>query len=191
MSDQAPVLFIKNMVCQRCTMAVEKVLQDHAIPYHEVSLGIVSLSDKVEDSKLKLFFADLEKLGFEQILSADKRLVESMRNLIIQEIRQPEASLSKTWSVIMSEAFHRDYSGLSKLFSSVEGMTLEHYIVLQKIERAKELLLYDEHNVSEIADLLGYSSGQIFATQFKNHTGFTPTAFRKQHPRLRRGLDEV
>jgi AraC-like DNA-binding protein len=97
------------------------------------------------------------------------------------------------WSVILSEELKYDYKHLSSLFSSVEGITLEQYIILQKIERVKELLFYDELNINEIADRLGYSSVQHLSTQFKKITGSTPTAYKKSYTALtaRKGLDSV
>src|SRR5690606_8974309 len=130
--------------------------------------------------KLAQLDASLENLGFERIDDRKGRLIENIKKVVLEVIHGNKLQKQKyNWSVILSEKLHYDYNYLSGLFSSVEGITLEQYIIRQKTERAKELLFYDELTLTEIADLLGYSSVAHLSGQFKKVTGFTPSQFKK------------
>lgn len=187
--------FIKNMVCNRCVMAVQGVFEKVGMHPAKVSLGEVVLKeDHIEESKLKEVDAELTHLGFERIDDRKARIIEGMKNKIIQMIHHSEQlSRKHNWSKILSDEMHYEYNYLSNLFSSVEGITLEQYIIRQKIERAKELLFYDELNLSEIADRLGYSSVAHLSAQFKKVTGLTPSELKKSREidKSRKPLDKI
>ncbi len=193
MEKENDVVYIKNMVCQRCIMAVEEILNKHDIDYSDIQLGAVYLNTPIGEQAYKAVFSDLESIGFERVEDADRKLVEDIKRLVISTLRHLEKDQTqlKKWSTLISDAFHKDYSHLSKVFSEIEGNTIEHFIILQRIERIKELLLYNELTISEMAHQLGYSSSQFLSTQFKQHTGLTPSQFKRNHRGLRKELDRL
>lgn len=185
-------IFIKNMVCPRCITAVTSILNTLQIDYNEVRLGEVDLDQKLSVSQYKDLSEKLKAEGFELIYDRKTSLVERTKSLVIDKIHH-HLSLSEalTWADYLNKHLHLDYKYLSSLFSSQENITLEHYIILQKIERIKELLIYDELTLTEIADQLSYSSSAYLSNQFKRHTGLTPTAFKQSQDRNRRSLDQI
>jgi len=187
--------YVKNMVCNRCIMAVQQQLEGLGLHPEKVVLGEVNLRE--EEISVKTW-ATIDKalhdLGFERIDDRKSRLIESIKVEVIKRIHHPDGLDRKhTWSTILAEKLHYDYNHLSSLFSSVEGITLEQYIIRQKIERVKELLFYDERNLSEIADLLGYSSVAHLSSQFRKITGLTPTGLKKSRNTdgVRKPLDHI
>lgn len=187
-------LYIKNMVCQRCVAAVRQEFEKVGLHPTQVALGEVTLESELEDSTLVKLKSNLTALGFELIDDKKGRLIEAIKNLVIQRIHHTERlHLKFNWSDILKDELKHDYNYLSSLFSSVEGMTLEHYIILQKIERVKELLFYDELTLGEIADRLDYSSVAHLSSQFKKITGLTPSEQKKSRTSTsqRRPLDSV
>jgi AraC family transcriptional regulator len=174
-------LHIKNMVCNRCKIVVRQELEKLGHHPVKVELGEVEL-DKATLNADELAQIDnaLLSVGFERIDDKKARLVENIKNKVITTIHSDAASNRKfNWSDILADELNYDYAYLSSLFSSVEGITLEQYIIRQKIERAKELLFYDELNLSEIAMKLGYSSVAHLSSQFKKITGLTPSELKK------------
>lgn len=187
-------LAIKNMVCNRCIMVVNDIFEKHGIKPQQTTLGEVTLDTPLSPQDLKAIDHDLEAVGFQRIDDKKTQLIERLKNFIIQKIHHSEyLDLKFNWSSVLSEELHYDYNYLSSLFSSEEGITLEHYIIHQKIERAKELLCYDELNMNEISDRLGYSSVQHLSTQFKKVTGLTPSTFKKSiaTENARKTLDSI
>jgi AraC-like DNA-binding protein len=184
-------LYIKNMVCNRCITAVESVLKKQEIPHITVRLGEVETSDDISSEKLENLRRDLASLGFELLDDAKKKIIEKIKNVIIQHIHHSNQEEHHNYSEILSRSLLKDYSYLSNLFSSVEGITIERYIISQKIERVKELIIYDELTLSEIADKLGYSSVAHLSSQFKKVTGLTPSHFKQIGLSRRKPLDEV
>lgn len=188
-------LFIKNMVCNRCIMVVRQVLEKQGLHPENISLGEVVLREpQLSDVELSRLEHALAEVGFERIDDRKARLIESIKKVIIRRIHHSDkASSPFNWSHVLSEEMHYDYNYLSSLFSSVEGITLEQYIIRQKIERAKELLFYDELTLSEIANKLGYSSVAHLSGQFKKVTGFTPSEMKKSRmpDQKRKPLDSV
>lgn len=176
-------LYIKNMVCHRCIQAVKEALDKLGFDQEYVSLGEVKLKqEKLTPDELNRIDSTLITLGFERIDDRKSRLIEAMKKKIITMVHHSEnLHLKMNWSDILSEEFHYDYNYLSNLFSSVEGITLEQYIIRQKIEKVKELLFYDELTLSEIANRLGYSSVAHLSGQFKKVTGLTPSELKKSH----------
>lgn len=184
-------LFIKNMVCRRCIMAVENVLKNLEIDYHSIQLGEVTLMnsiDKVTEAKLTI---ELDSLGFELIDDKKSKLIGQIKSLIIEVIHMQNEPIRENLSDLISEKLHHDYNSLSSLFSDLEGITIEKYYIAQKIEKVKELLVYDEMTLSQIADQLNYSSVAYLSNQFKKVTGMTPTEFKHGRTLKRKHLDEI
>jgi YesN/AraC family two-component response regulator len=186
-------VFVKNMVCQRCVAAVRQEFEKVGLHPTQVALGEVTLESELEESTLVKLKSNLTALGFELIDDKKGRLIEAIKNRVIQKIHHTERlDLRFNWSDILKDELNHDYNYLSNLFSSVEGVTLEHYIIHQKIERVKELLFYDELTLSEIADRLGYSSVAHLSGQFKKITGLTPSELKKSRiTSARKPLDSV
>ena len=185
--------YIKNMVCDRCIMAVNDAFGKLNLLPEKVSLGEVVLrEDSIDENVKNELDISLQKLGFERIDDRKGRLIEAIKNKIIKIVHHSEGiDLKFNWSDILAEEFHYEYNYLSHLFSSVEGITLEQYIIRQKIERVKELLFYDELNLGQIASRLGYSSIAHLSAQFKKVTGLTPTELKKSRVVSRKSLDNV
>jgi AraC family transcriptional regulator len=182
-------LFIKNMVCNRCILVVQQELEKLDISFTHMDLGEVSLSTTPSSDKLKVLGERLHGLGFELLDDKKTALVEKLKTTIIRLIQN--GSLNTKLSIVLQEALDTDYHYLSTVFSTMEGLTIEKYVILQRIERVKELLQYDEMNLSEIADNLGYSSVQHLSQQFKKITGLTPTGYRQLKTNDRKPLDMV
>jgi AraC family transcriptional regulator len=188
-------LYIKNMVCNRCISAVKNELERQGLHPEKISLGEATLSEnELSATQLADLDTALINLGFERIDDRKARLIDAIKSKVIQVIHHTDQADTKfNWSTILSEQIHYDYNYLSTLFSGVEGITLEQYIIRQKIERVKELLFYDELSLSEIAVKLGYSSVAHLSSQFKKVTGFTPSELKKSRAidQIRKPLDSV
>lgn len=189
------VLHIKNMVCDRCKMVVSQQLEKLGLHPLKVSLGEITLQEEaIPEAVQNQLDSDLLTLGFERIDDRKARLIESIKGKIIGMIHYTERVDRKfNWSDVLAGEMQYDYNYLSTLFSSVEGITLEQYIIRQKIERVKELLFYDELNLSEIADKMGYSSVAHLSGQFKKVTGLTPTQMKnaREIDQNRKSLDNL
>lgn len=189
-------LYIKNMVCPRCIRSVEHVLVAAGLEAKNVQLGEAVLATSPSHIQLAALRQSLEAEGFELLDNRNSRLVEQIKNLLVNEIHHSTGKKSETinFSDFLARETGHEYSQLSKLFSSVEGITIEKYIIAQKIERVKELLAYDELSLGEIAWQTGYSSTQHLSKQFHRVTGMTPTQFKAEHGRRgsgRKTLDVV
>jgi AraC family transcriptional regulator len=174
-------LYIKNMVCNRCIMVVDQELQRLGLHPKKVTLGeVVVEEDALSPEQLDKLDVSLSKFGFERIDDRKARLIEAIKSKVIQMIHHSDkVDVRFNWSTVLSEELHYEYNYLSNLFSGVEGITLEQYIIRQKIEKVKELLFYDELNLSQIANRLGYSSVAHLSAQFKKVTGLTPSEMKK------------
>ncbi len=180
------------MVCNRCIMVVKSEMDKLGIPVKSVSLGIVEIHEEVISAKqLNQLDKRLNLNGFERISDKTSRTIETIKTIIIQNIHHSETSIKMNWSDFIANELHYEYNYLSSLFSSVEGITIEQYIIRQKIEKVKELLLYDELTLNEIAWNLGYSSAAHLSGQFKKVTGLTPSGFKKMVENGRRTLDNL
>jgi AraC-like DNA-binding protein len=169
------------MVCDRCIAAVEKEVSSHGLEIKTIKLGEVDLGDvTVEQAKLQSIESNLKLLGFELIDNKRQRLADQIKTFIIEQVHYKGRQEPVKLSVLLSEEFHYEYNYLSNLFSSVEGITIEHYHIQQRIEKTKELIDYDELTLSEIAHELGYSSAAHLSSQFKKLTGITPTQYKEQ-----------
>lgn len=179
------------MVCNRCILVVQQELQKLGIDNCKVTLGEVETEAEIPMDKLTQFQHNLDALGFELLDSSKKKVIEKIKNIIIQRVHQSSDENHNNLSDILSKALHKDYTYLSGLFSEVEGITIEKYLINQKIEKVKELIIYDELSLSEIAYKLGYSSVAHLSNQFKKVTGLTPSHFKQVGQNKRKPLDQV
>ena len=185
-------LHIKNMGCNRCIKVVKDELEALKLKIETIELGKVTIASPLDESKMAAIKELLHKNGFALIDDKKSRLIDRIKTLIIETTHyQKEMAASVNSSAYISKELGYDYSYLSKLFSSVEGITIEKYIIHQKIERVKELLVYDELSLKEISYQLAYSSVQHLSNQFKKVTGLSPSHFKKLKGSKRKALDEV
>jgi len=178
------------MVCPRCISAVEKVFNDINIKPLQTQLGEITLSKELSVKQTIELKDKLEYLGFELLDDNKSQQIDKIKSTIIHHIHHLEDA-KFVFSEILANELNKEYSQLSKLFSSTEGITIEQFIILQKIEKVKELLMYNQMNLSEIADKMGYSSVAHLSSQFKKTTGLTPSQFKAQGIRLRKTLDKI
>lgn len=184
-------IYIKNMVCNRCIMVVETQLKSLGIHALSARLGEVVLEQEPTEKQRAELRGLLESVGFEWIDSKKVRLIEQVKNAIIELVHRNNNDLKINLSDYISAKVNHDYTYVSNLFSEVESTTVEQYFIAQKIERVKELLVYDELALSEIADLLNYSSTAHLSAQFKKVTGLTPSHFKQIKENKRKPLDSV
>ena len=180
------------MVCNRCIKVVKEELEDLGLSVEEIKLGEVKLAGTVNPDVLKTVGDKLEENGFALLDDKKTQIVEKVKNVVIDLVRKSEHDRPKlNYSHLIAERVGYDYNYLSTLFSAMESLTIERYIILQRIEHVKELLVYGEHTLSEIAFLVGYSSVQHLSAQLKKITGLTPKHFKGIGKNKRRGLDQV
>ena len=184
-------IFVKNMVCNRCISAVESIFNDSNIAIKNIQLGEIESQNDLSDDVLQNLEKKLLSNGFERIKDSSHQMVEKIKNFIISNISELDIDEDFLLSEFLSSKMYKDYSILSKTFSQNESVTLEHYFILQKIEKVKELLLYNEFTLTEISGKLGYKSVQHLSTQFRSITGFTPTEFKKLKIHHRKPLDQI
>ncbi len=185
------VLIIRNMVCPRCIEAVTEIFATHGHAGAEVSLGRVRLDAPLTEEARRKISKALKEAGFELLDDPRARMVNEIKRLVIERIRSLNGPQSDTFSRYLSETLHKDFSAISRLFSTVEGMTLERYILKVRTEYVKELLMYDELTLSEIAFRLDYSNTAHLSSQFRKETGMTPTQFKKLSDPERNSLDSL
>jgi AraC family transcriptional regulator len=189
----ASTLLVKNMVCHRCVLSVEDILKKANIPFQHVTFGEIHLHGPLTPDQTALLSARLKDVGFELIDNQMSGLIEKIKMLVIQRARNEnkgkEARINL--STYLSETLHYEYTHLSSIFSAVEGRTIENYFIEQRIEKAKELLIYGQMTLSEIAFELDYSSPAHLSTQFKKTTGLTPSHFKEVGMARRKALDQV
>ncbi|MFT3884039.1 MAG: AraC family transcriptional regulator [Flavobacteriales bacterium] len=172
-------LTIRNMVCDRCKAAVERMLRAQGLPITHLDLGEVELGRTPSEAELEELRFRLEQEGFELMDDRTAAMVARIKTAIVKLVHHSEAMQGRVkLSEYLATALGRDHSTLSKLFSQVEGSTIEQYFLLQRLERVKELIKYDELTLSEIADRMGFSSVAHLSAQFKKLTGMTPSAFK-------------
>lgn len=184
-------MFIKNMVCNRCIMVVQNELDKLGIKATNIKLGEVTLKKELTSKERNALDEALVSLGFQVIDDKKSRIIEKIKNVIIDLVHHQDNNTKNNLSEVLSSELHHDYNYLSSLFSEVEGTTIEKYFIAQKIEKVKELLVYDELSLSEIAFQLNYSSVAYLSNQFKKVTGLTPSHFKQIKADKRKPLDEV
>lgn len=179
------------MVSLRCKMLVKDELKALGIKHAIVDLGTVDLLDDIKPSQRELLKTALLKSGLELMDDKKAILIEKIKNVITELIHFTDEVPKVNTTHYLSQKLGYDYTYLANIFSEVQGTTIEHYIILHKIERVKELLLYNEMNLSEISYLLNYSSVSHLSNQFKKITGLTPTFFKNLKNKKRNTLDNV
>lgn len=179
------------MVCNRCIMVVKDELEKLGFQTSSLSLGEADLVGEIDEVNKHRIGEHLLKFGFELIDDRKSRLIGQIKSIIIELVHHRDNELKTNLSDHLAGALNHDYTYLSNLFSEVEGTTIEKYFISQKIEKVKELLVYDELTLSEIASQLNYSSVAHLSNQFKKVTGLTPSHFKNVKVGRRRPLDEV
>lgn len=194
MQYMSTTLHIKNMVCDRCKLVVGQELEKLGLKPEKIALGEITVEGDISGETQKKLDDALMSVGFERIDDRKARLIENIKKTVIELIHHDSPQTRKlNWSDILADRLNYEYNYLSSLFSSVEGITLEQYIIRQRIEKVKELLFYDELTLSEIADKLGYSSVAHLSGQFKKITGLTPSELKRsrQVDGNRKPLDSI
>lgn len=172
-------------------MVVRNELQKLGYKSSSVTLGEVVLDKDISVEEKNNITKVLEPIGFELIDDKKSRIIEKIKNIIIDLVHRKDGELKTSLSDLLSTVLHHDYNYLSNLFSEIEGTTIEKFFIAQKIERVKELLVYDELSLSEIAFRLNYSSVAYLSNQFKKVTGLTPSHFKQIKDEKRKPLDKV
>lgn len=184
-------IYIKNMVCDRCVMVVRDIFARLSIEVAQVVLGEVEVPDTLTAEQVKQLTSQLEAVGFEVIDNRRSKLIEQIKNYIRDLVYRQEGVLKVNLSDYLAAQLHLDYPYLTTLFSEAEGTTIEKYYIAQKIERVKELLVYDDLSLSEIAHRLNYSSTAHLSSQFKKVTGLTPTFYKQLADKRRKPIDKI
>lgn len=192
MSCNVPMkVFIKNMVCSRCILVIERELREMGIQPLKVELGFAEFANELTDEQLCTFEMHLVALGFELIKESKNRQVEEVKALLIRKLQQSRIEEHFSIRKYLSAHISKEYSHVSKVFSQKEGRTIEQYFILLKIEKVKELLSYEEKTLNEIAWMLGYSSVQHLSSQFKRVLGVSTRNFKTSLPSSRKTIDRI
>lgn len=184
-------MIIKNMVCNRCILVVRQEFEKTGIHPLEVRMGEVQLEAPLTEDQFHELEDRLANVGFEILSDKNSRLIEKVKTALIDKVQTGHIEEHFNLGEFLPQSVQKEYTQLSRLFSEVEGITLEQFFILQKIEKVKEWLTYDELTLSEISYRLGYSSVAHLSSQFKKITGFTPSEFKKMGINHRKSLDEV
>lgn len=179
------------MVCNRCKMIVHNEFNKLGIEPLAVELGEITLAKDLNTEQKQLLNTALVSFGFVLIDNKKSQLIEQIKTTIIKLVHHTEAPIKTNVSIYLSEQLGLDYTYLSNLFSDVEGTTIEQYMIAQKVERVKELLVYDERSLSEIAHEMNYSSVSHLSRQFQKVTGLRPTHFKQLKEKKRKSLEEL
>jgi AraC-like DNA-binding protein len=179
------------MVSIRCISAVSAILKECKIQPHNTQLGEIEIPDDVSLEQIKLLDQKLKQAGFELMEDKKAQMIEKTIGVIIDMIHNQEDGPKVNYSDYISEKLHFDYTYISNVFSHIKGITIQQFIIIHKIERIKELIIYNELSISEIAWKLNYSSAAHLSNQFKKITGLTPSSFKALKIRLRKPLEEV
>ncbi len=184
-------LHVKNMVCNRCILVVKSELENLGYELMSIELGEVVLKNDISDDDKKVIANKLESFGFEILNDSNSKTIEKIKTVLIDLVQNKSNDINLTLSDYLIQNIHQDYSKLSNLFSYVEVISIEKYYINLRIEKVKELLIYDELSLSEIADVLNYSSISHLSNQFKKTTGFSPSYFKKIKDSKRKELDQL
>lgn len=179
------------MVCSRCILVVRQEFEKAGVNPLEINLGEVILAKPISDNKLEQIDKRLTELGFEILDDKNKRLIEKTKTILRKKVQAGEIEEHFSLSDYLPQKLNKEYTQLSRLFSEVEGITLEQFFILQKIEKVKEWLVYDELTLSEISYKLGYSSVAHLSAQFKKVSGLTPSQFKKLGVKHRKSIDNI
>ncbi len=184
-------LYIKYMVSDRCKVAVRDTLKNLGLHFVMVDLGVVEIMENITPEKRALLQLGLSKAGLELMEDKKAILIEKIKNAIIQMVHHTDEIIKVNFSDYLSEKLNHNYTYLANLFSEVQGITIEHFIISHKIERIKELIIYDELNITEIAWKMGYSSVAHLSGQFKKSTGLSPSHFKQLKVKRRNPIEEI
>ena len=184
-------LYIKYMVSERCKIAVNDVFKKHGLHLTKIELGEIELLEPVSDDKCVKLKKALQDFGFELIEDKRAVLIERIKNIIIEMVHHSDSSIKMNFSDYLSQNLHHNYTYLANIFSKTQGVSIEQFIISHKIERVKELILYDELNITEIAYKMNYSSVAHLSCQFKKYTGLTPSSFKKLKLRRLEPIEEI
>jgi AraC-like DNA-binding protein len=179
------------MVSNRCKMAVKEQLKNLGLHYIVVDLGEVEIMENISMEKRTLLKANLLRSGLELMDDKKAMLIEKIKTVIIEMVHHSDEIIKINFSDYLSEKMKHDYTYLSNLFSEVQGTTIEQYIISHKIERIKELIIYGEHNITEIAWKMGYSSVAHLSSQFKKVTGLSPSHFKQLKDKRRSPIEDI
>jgi AraC family transcriptional regulator len=186
------VLHVKNMVCDRCVLSVKNQLESLDFVVKDITLGKVDVYPDPTKERLQDISSSLSLLGFELLDREKDQLVERIKNQVIEIVHYSNLNeITQSLTSIIAGRLKKDYAYLSRLFSDSEGLTIEKYIIHQKIEKVKELIEYGELNLNEISYEMGYSSSAHLSTQFKSITGITPSQYKSSDRKLRKPLDQI
>ncbi|WP_396168598.1 helix-turn-helix domain-containing protein [Flavobacterium sp.] len=185
------VLYIKYMVSLRCKMLVKEELKKLGLHYVIVDLGMVEILEDISAEKFQDLKNNLALSGLELLDDKKSVLIEKIKNVIIEMVHYTDEIPKVNYSDYIAEKLHHDYTYLSNIFSEVKGTTIQQYIIVHKIERVKELLLYGELNLTEISYMLNYSSVAHLSNQFKKITGLSPTFFKKLKQKRHQNLENI
>lgn len=172
-------------------MMVTSVIEKAGLHPVSVELGEVDIQEDIGAEAMQNLSHSLQELGFEIIDSRRKKVIEKIKNAIVEMVHHSDENVNINLSQYISQKLHYDYAYLSNLFSEVEGITIEKYLIAQKIEKIKELLMYDELTLSQIANRLGYSSVAYLSNQFKKQTGLSPSFFKSLQKNIRRNIEDL
>lgn len=167
------------MVSLRCKMVVKAAAEELKIPFNTIELGFININEKLSETTLEKFKKKLLSAGLEVLDDKRSILIEKIKNVIIEMVHYSDEFPKVNFSNYLSEKLGYDYTYLSNLFTEVKGTTIQEFIIMHKIEKAKELIMYNEMSIADIAYTLNYSSAAHFSTQFKKVTGLTPSFFKK------------
>ena len=184
-------LYIKNMVCIRCQNAVKYELEKLGLHHTRVELGETEIMEDLSDELRDNLSTSLKKIGLELLDDKNNIMVERIKTIIIELVHYNDEQIKTNLSDYLSEKLNHNYTYLSNLFSEIKGTTIEKYYLSNKIERVKELLVYDELNLTEIAWKLHYSSVAHLSNQFKKMTGLTPSHFKNLKNKNRSALENA
>ncbi len=184
-------LIIKNMSCHCCIKLIKRLMEDNDVIIDEIVMGEAKISFDPDKIGLAKITSIIEKEGFEVINDKDEQLVEQIKNAVIDLVHYSTFNAMVRNSDYLVEKFNLSYQYISTLFSKQQNITLEKFIILQKIEKVKELIHYGELTLSEIAYMMGYSSVQYLSTQFKNITGISVSEFKKDPAKYRNAINEI
>lgn len=184
-------LFFKNMVSNRCKMHVKSELEKLGLHCSRLELGEAEIEEYLSEEQKNMLNAGLKKAGLALIVDNKSILIEKIKTIIIELVHYSEKQIKINFSLYLSEKLNYDYTYLANLFSDTQGVTIEHFLLTHRIERAKELLLYDELNITEIAVRLHYSSVAHLSNQFRRITGLAPSQYKHLKIRKRQPLESV
>ena len=184
-------IHIKNMVCPRCIDTVQDICDKLNIKINSIQLGEVVTSAELSNVQKNGLGEALNSKGFELLEDQNSKLINQIKSIIVDQVHHQSEAMKVNFSTLLSDQLNHEYTSMSKLFSMVEGITIERFIMKQKVERVKEMLFYDELTQTEIAYKMSYSSVAHLSNQFKKESGMTPSEFKKLRKPGHQSLDQL